>query len=469
MLNDHHRVASFRQSAEDLHQLVHIGKMQTGGRFIQNVDCPSGTPAGELRRQLDALCLAAGQLRRRLSQLDIAEADIIERLYLIMDGRHILKEGQRLLHRHIEHIVDIFPLVPDLQRLPVIALSMADLAGNIYIGQEVHLNLDDAVAAARLTAAALHVEAEPPLCESSRPCIRRSREKIPDHIEHTRIGGRIGPRRPADRRLIDIDHLVELFDAVYAITFSGNDLRMVQLPRERLVEHLIHQRALAGTGDSRDHGHDAQRKGNINMLQVVHRRAADREPPGRFPALLRDLDPARAGEILPCEGGRILHNLRRRARRDDLAAVRPGAGSDVHNIVGRPHRVLIVLHDNHGVAEIAEPFHRVEQLVIIPLMQTDARLVKNVAHPHQAGADLRRKSDPLCLAAGQRRGGPGQRQIIQPDVRKKADPRADLLQNLLPDHRLCPGEREILEKFLQLRDRQRRHFIDIFAAHRDRE
>ncbi len=48
-----------------------------------------------------------------------------------------------------------------LERLAIVALAVADVAGDVDVGQEVHLDLDQAVALARLAAAALDVEAEP--------------------------------------------------------------------------------------------------------------------------------------------------------------------------------------------------------------------------------------------------------------------------------------------------------------------
>ena len=70
----------------------------------------------------------------------------------------MVKELQRLLHRHVQHLIDILPLIVNLQRLAVVPLAMADLAGYIDIRQEVHLNLDDAVPAAGLAASALDIE-----------------------------------------------------------------------------------------------------------------------------------------------------------------------------------------------------------------------------------------------------------------------------------------------------------------------
>ena len=94
--------------------------------------------------------------------MDVVEADPGERLHLLADGRHRLEEVARLLDRHVEHVGDGLLAVLHLERLAVVALALAHVAGDVDVGQEVHLDLDDAVAGAGLAAPALHVEREAP-------------------------------------------------------------------------------------------------------------------------------------------------------------------------------------------------------------------------------------------------------------------------------------------------------------------
>ena len=112
-----------------------------------------------------------------------------------------------------------------------------------------------------------------------------------------------------------------------------------------------------------------------------------------------DLPPAgdeRTGDRL----GRRLEVVHR-AGHHDLAAVLAGARPDVHHPVGGPDRVLVVLDDDQGVAEIAQPGQRLDQPVVVPLVQPDRRFVQHVQHADQPGADLGGQPDPLRLAAGQ--------------------------------------------------------------------
>src|SRR5215203_2153500 len=76
------------------------------------------------------------------------------------DLRHVLEELERFLDRHLEHVADVLALKPDLERLTVVALAVALLAGHVDVGKEVHLDLDLSVAATDLAAPTLDVEAE---------------------------------------------------------------------------------------------------------------------------------------------------------------------------------------------------------------------------------------------------------------------------------------------------------------------
>ena len=63
---------------------------------------------------------------------------------------------------------------------------------------------------AGLAPAALDVEAESARLVAADLAFRKHGEKIADRLEGLGIGGRVGPRRAADGRLVDIDHLVDM-------------------------------------------------------------------------------------------------------------------------------------------------------------------------------------------------------------------------------------------------------------------
>ena len=81
-----------------------------------------------------------------------------------MPGDHRLggEELERLLAGQVEHLGDVLSPPSDLQGVAVVTGPLADLARHVDVGQEVHLDLQGAVARARLAAAAGDVERETP-------------------------------------------------------------------------------------------------------------------------------------------------------------------------------------------------------------------------------------------------------------------------------------------------------------------
>ena len=110
-----------------------------------------------------------------------------------------------------------------------------------------------------------------------------------------------------------------------------------------------------------------------------------------------------------------------------MAAVNAGAGADVEHIIGRLDGVLVMLDDDDGVAEIAQPLEGDQQAFIVALVQADAWLVEHIENAGQAGTDLRGQPNALALAAGQSAGGAGERQVIETDIDQEAQAVADFL------------------------------------------
>jgi hypothetical protein len=83
-----------------------------------------------------------------------------------------------------------------------------------------HLDLDDAVALARLAAAALDVEGEAARLVATRLGFRQAREPVADRREGAGIGCRVRARGAANGRLVDVDDLVEEFEALDAVVLG---------------------------------------------------------------------------------------------------------------------------------------------------------------------------------------------------------------------------------------------------------
>ena len=92
VLDDDHGVPLVHQLRQDVEEPLDVGEVETGGGLVEDVEGPPGRPPAELGRQLDPLGLAAGEGRRGLAESDVVEADVVEGLELLSDGRDGLEE-----------------------------------------------------------------------------------------------------------------------------------------------------------------------------------------------------------------------------------------------------------------------------------------------------------------------------------------------------------------------------------------
>ena len=95
---------------------------------------------------------------------------------------------------------------------------------------------------------------------------------------------------------------------------------------------------------------------------------------------------------------------RRRARGDQFAAEPSGAGAEVDHVVGALDGLLVVLHHQHRVAQVAQLRQRVEQAAVVARVQADGGLVQHVEHAAQLAS---RSAWPAgCAALRRRRASP---------------------------------------------------------------
>ena len=120
----------------------------------------------------------------------------------------------------------------------------------------------------------------------------------------------------------------------------------------------------------------------------------------------------------------------------------PAPGAHVDDVVGQPHGLLVVLDDEHRVAEVAQAQQRVDEAPVVALVQADAGLVEDVEHADERRADLRGQADALRLAAGERGRGALQAEVADADVVEEAQALADLLDHAAADEALGVAERE---------------------------
>jgi hypothetical protein len=119
---------------------------------------------------------------------------------------------------------------------------------------------------------ALDVERKPPRLVPARPGLGQPGEPFADRGEGAGIGRRVAARRSPDRRLVDIDHLVEVLEALDAV-MGGRCLRgAIEPSSHRLVERLDQQRRLAAAGHAADAGEKPERNLGGDLLEIVSAR-----------------------------------------------------------------------------------------------------------------------------------------------------------------------------------------------------
>ena len=77
------------------------------------------------------------------------------------------------------------------------------------------------------------------------------------------------------------------------------------------------------------------------------------------------------------------HDLLRRALGNHVPAQPSGAGAEIEHVVGVADGVFVVLDDQDGVAQIAQPLQRFNEAVVVALVQADGGLVEHVEHAAQ--------------------------------------------------------------------------------------
>ena len=120
-----------------------------------------------------------------------------------------------------------------------------------------------------LAASALDIETESARIISSYLRLRHLGKKVADVCEHSGVCRRVGSWSLADRRLVDIDHFVEILDAADLPEFARSLLSTVRHTGNTLIQDLVDKARLAGTGHTCYEHKLACRDPDIYILEVV--------------------------------------------------------------------------------------------------------------------------------------------------------------------------------------------------------
>ena len=161
------------RGVEGVEQLVDVVEMESCRRLVEDEHHVAfGALLRQERSELYALALAARERRGGLSESDIPQPDLLQGaepfddpfaggVFLI-----IAEEGDRVVHRHLQYVVDRFLAVADFENLIFEALAAAGFAHELHVGHELHADLDESLALTLLATAAAMLNEK---CEGLNP------------------------------------------------------------------------------------------------------------------------------------------------------------------------------------------------------------------------------------------------------------------------------------------------------------
>ena len=147
--------------------------------------------AAHVAGQFQPLGLAAGERVGRLAQPHVVQAHVDQPLQPGLHLRLAAEERERLADGHLQHVGDVPAAIGHLQDLVAVAGAVALRAPHVDVGQELHVDLDVAVALAGAAPAAVDVEAEVAGVESAGAGLDRLGEHGADLVERLQVGHRI--------------------------------------------------------------------------------------------------------------------------------------------------------------------------------------------------------------------------------------------------------------------------------------
>ena len=272
-------MAGVHEAVQHADQALDVGHVQSDRRFVEYVErvllgFPGALVSPHLAQfghQLEALRLAARQGRARLAEREVAETDVVEQRQRVGDRRMRGKESTGLGDRHRQHVGDGAILPAHGQRLAIEAVTAADIARDLDVGQEVHLDRDLALTFAHRAAPAAGVEREPAGLPAMGAGVEGVGEQLAYRIPEADVGGRAGTRGLADRCLVHLEHATDLLPALErAATADGRVAG--QVTDQIGMEHVAGERGFAGSRDAGDDGQSPERHACIDLPEIVQGR-----------------------------------------------------------------------------------------------------------------------------------------------------------------------------------------------------
>jgi hypothetical protein len=200
---------------------------------------------------------------------------------------------------------------------------------------------------------------------------RSAGKQIADICKHAGVGRRVGSGRAANRRLVDVDDFVDVFDAQNFLVLAWNVFGIVEISGQGLGQNFVHESRFAGARDAGQTDKFTQRNLEVDVFEVVFGGSDNLERLGTAAAASGwavGID-SLPDKYLPVKRIFVFGNLGRECLRRPIPRRVCRLRADVYDPVRGFDSFLVMLDYNHGVAEVAEVFQSFEQAVVVALVQ----------------------------------------------------------------------------------------------------
>ena len=221
MFDNYQGMTPFYQRLESMEQTLDIMEVQTGGWLIEDEERRRLVFLADKVGEFHTLVLTAGEGAGVLTELDIAQSNLLQRLefadddaagieiaHMVLES-FVAEELYRLVHGHVQHIIDVLSSVVYLQDIVLEPLALACLAGKGEVSHKLHLDGYVSSSLAFLASSALGIEGEELWGESHLLGEWLVGKEGADGIVCLQIGSRVAAGTLADRVLIYKLHVLD--------------------------------------------------------------------------------------------------------------------------------------------------------------------------------------------------------------------------------------------------------------------
>ena len=278
VFNHHDAVAETTQAIQAFEQSADIFKMEARRRFIEQVKRLARPRAAQFRSNLHTLRFATTQSCGGLPKRKIAKTHFAKELERFCNFRNVLEKFSRIADAHVENFGDVLAFKINFTSRFVKALAVAHIASDLHTRQNVHVDDLHARAFASITAATLHIKAEAALRVATHLAFFHTGKEVANVIPNFRVSSRVASRSASNRRLVNFDDLVDVFETFQVVKLADRFFGIVEHAGKFTAQNLVHKRTLARARNARDYcKRTAKRDFNINVPEIVFASTANLE------------------------------------------------------------------------------------------------------------------------------------------------------------------------------------------------